>query len=588
MQETKLQGRYEYTVSSEENYSTSLTKLEDGLDLIQISWKTADGAEKIPPVITLAWEFPHDNIQGLWHPCAGTNRGIPAVWCGHMTSTSASSAPVACLFSSGGENRQTFACADAMNPVKYKFVLREEDSFWLCDIRLLDGVIPSMSSYETVIRIDTRALPYEDCLGEVSDWWASMPVYKPAEVPEVCKHPVYSTWYSFHQHAYGDEIEEVLHTAEPLGLRSVIVDDGWQMADAQRTYGYCGDWEVSPEKIKDMKAHVERVHAMGMKYFLWYSVPYVGIHSKAWEKFKGKYFPASNDTAVFDPRYPDVREYLIQIYENAVKEWDLDGFKLDFIDQFSQPAKENPDAPEGRDYVSTAQAVDRLMTDILSRLKALKPDIGIEFRQSYIGPLMRKYGNMFRAADCANDTVANKIRTIDIRLLSGNSPAHSDMLTWSPEEIPEAVALQLINTLFSVQQISVRPAKLPESQKKTLSFWLSFWEKHRDTLLSGKLRAYQPELLYTIVSAEDENCYIAAAYAGHTVLPAPEGTPRKCVYVNGGGWDGVTVCHKASGKYRLTAKNCMGETLWSEMRELQAQTASYPIPNAGLIEIEKI
>lgn len=228
----------------------------------------------------------------------------------------------------------------------------------------------------------------------------------------------------------------MLRTAEPLGLRSVIVDDGWQMADAQRTYGFCGDWEVCPEKIRDMKTHVSRIHAMGLKYFLWYSVPYVGIHSKAWERFKGKYFPVSHDTAVLDPRYPDVREYLIQTYENAVINWDLDGFKLDFIDQFSQPAKENSDAPEGRDYVSTAQAVDRLMTDIISRLKALKPDIGIEFRQSYIGPLMRKYGNMFRAADCANDTVINKLRTIDIRLLSGNSPAHSDMLTWSPEEIP--------------------------------------------------------------------------------------------------------------------------------------------------------
>ena len=588
MKEIKLQGRFVYTVSSEEDICTSITKLEEGLDLIKISWKSADGSDRTPPVITITWEFPHDNIQGLWHPCAGTNRGIPAVWCGHMTSSSASSAPVACLFSSGGMNRQTFACADAMNPVKYKFVLREEDSFWLCDIRLLDAVIPPMSVYETELRIDTRALPYEEALGDVSDWWASMPMYTPAEVPEVCKHPVYSTWYSFHQHVDGDDIEEVLRTAEPLGLRSVIVDDGWQMADAQRTYGFCGDWEVCPEKIRDMKTHVSRIHAMGLKYFLWYSVPYVGIHSKAWERFKGQYFPVSHDTAVLDPRYPDVREYLIQTYENAVINWDLDGFKLDFIDQFSQPAKENSDAPEGRDYVSTAQAVDRLMTDIISRLKALKPDIGIEFRQSYIGPLMRKYGNMFRAADCANDTVINKLRTIDIRLLSGNSPAHSDMLTWSPEEIPEAVALQLIHTLFSVQQISVRPNRLPISQQKTLSFWLSFWEGHRETLLSGKLRAYQPELLYTIVTCEDSSSYIAVAYAGHIVLPAPEGTPGKCVYINGGGWDGLTVTHKAPGEYRLTAKNCMGEKLWSEIKRLETSTVAYEIPNAGLLEVEAL
>ncbi len=118
-------------------------------------------------------------------------------------------------------------------------------------------------------------------------------------------------------------------------------------------------------------------------------------------------------------------EYLISTYENAVKEWDLDGFKLDFIDSFRQPGTENPDAAPGRDFVSVPDAVDRLMTDIKSRLIALKPNICIEFRQAYIGPLMHKYGNMFRAADCANDTLANKVRTIDLRL---TSEAHLHML----------------------------------------------------------------------------------------------------------------------------------------------------------------
>lgn len=66
MKEIKLQGRFVYTVSSEEDICTSITKLEEGLDLIKISWKSADGSDETPPVITITWEFPHDNIQGLW------------------------------------------------------------------------------------------------------------------------------------------------------------------------------------------------------------------------------------------------------------------------------------------------------------------------------------------------------------------------------------------------------------------------------------------------------------------------------------------------------------------------------------------
>ena len=36
----------------------------------------------------------------------------------------------------------------------------------------------------------------------------------------------------------------------------------------------------------------------------------------------------------------------------------------------------------------------------MTRLTKIKTDVLIEFRQSYIGPLMRKYGNLFRAGDC--------------------------------------------------------------------------------------------------------------------------------------------------------------------------------------------
>jgi hypothetical protein len=64
------------------------------------------------------------------------------------------------------------------------------------------------------------------------------------------------------------------------------------------------------------------VHALGMKYLLWYSVPFVGVHTKAFERFKDKFLspPKPDGKAqwfTLDPRFPDVREYLIDIYERA-------------------------------------------------------------------------------------------------------------------------------------------------------------------------------------------------------------------------------------------------------------------------------
>lgn len=44
----------------------------------------------------------------------------------------------------------------------------------------------------------------------------------------------------------------------------------------------------------------------------------------------------------------------------------------------------------------------------------------IEFRQSYIGPGMRRFGNMFRVSDCASDIATNRAGIVDLRILSGN------------------------------------------------------------------------------------------------------------------------------------------------------------------------
>src|SRR5699024_9968263 len=121
-----------------------------------------------------------------------------------------------------------------------------------------------------------------------------------------------------------------------LGFRTVIVDDGWQTDDTNRGYAFCGDWKVAEKKIKDMRAHVERVHQMGMKYLLWFSVPYVGMKSQMWKLFHDKLIGVDEEqqTGILDIRYPEVRTYLKNIYVKAVSEWGLDGLKLDFIDEF--------------------------------------------------------------------------------------------------------------------------------------------------------------------------------------------------------------------------------------------------------------
>ena len=92
----------------------------------------------------------------------------------------------------------------------------------------------------------------------------------------------------------------------------------------------------------------------------------------------------------------------------------------------------------------------------MERLKKEKQDILIEFRQRYIGPSIRRYGNIFRVCDCPDSGISNRVGIVDLRLLSGNTAVHSDMLMWNKEEKAEIAALQVIDCLFGTMQFSVR------------------------------------------------------------------------------------------------------------------------------------
>ena len=96
-------------------------------------------------------------------------------------------------------------------------------------------------------------------------------------------------WYNFHQNVFAKDIEAELEIAAKLGMKTIIVDDGWQTDDTNRGYAFCGDCDISRRRFPDMAAHVKRAHALGVKYMVWYSVPFIGHKSANFARFKGKY-----------------------------------------------------------------------------------------------------------------------------------------------------------------------------------------------------------------------------------------------------------------------------------------------------------
>src|SRR5258708_13168090 len=148
-----------------------------------------------------------------------------------------------------------------------------------------------------------------------------------------------------------------------------------------------------------MKADVGRVHELGMKYLLWYAVPFVGIRSKAYDRFAGKLLGTIDalSAGVLDPRFPDVREHIVSTYEQAMRAWDLDGFKLDFIDSFAALSWGGQELAAGQDDLSLPETGDPPLAAVPARLEGIKPDVMIEVPPPFILPPVPTYAHTFSA-----------------------------------------------------------------------------------------------------------------------------------------------------------------------------------------------
>ena len=557
---------------------------EPGLQLIHLKLAAPDAA--VPPHVTLKWSVPQLDMQSRWHPACGFDRNIPPDWSAPVSSSLASSIPLMQFLNLKGENRVLVAVSDALRQVNIRGGVNERTNEIAFEVELFSVPEAPLDSVEVTLRFDTRKVFYADAVRSAMAWYASFPEYSPAPVPEAAFDPIYSTWYSYHRELFAPELEAECALAARAGLKGIIVDDGWQTEDADRKWGYafCGDWEVAKKRFPDMRAHVEKIHQLGMKYILWFGVSTVGELSKNYERFKNKllWSRAVRQVGFLDPRFPEVREFLISTYEKALKEWDLDGFKLDFIDNFCFVG-EDPAVKEnyaGRDIRSLPEAVDKLLSDVMARLRAIKPEILIEFRQRYIGPAIRKYGNMLRSGDCPADILTNRVNILDLRLTSGETAVHSDMLEWNVDDTAENAALQFLNILFSVPQISIRFAELPESHTEMLRFWLDFWIRYRDLLLHGDLKPYHPELDYPLVVAENAREKIIAVYHAGQVAEIECAQGKTCFVVNATGVAGV-VCELKAKPLAAEFFDTTGRAFPGPLPE--PGYSRVPIPASGLL-----
>lgn len=574
-----------FAIENPQNAEVKIDQVSESTELIQLYRISVHfTAATEPQPVTVSWKQPMVNQYSVWHPLCSRYRAMPQ-WFGKQISRSRffSGAPVISVVTPDGMNQTTAALLDCVKPTELTFDVddyHQQDEVDFSAV-LFANHTEAITDYETYLRIDLRSIPMYDAVQDAAKWWQNkLEIIK--NIPELSYAPLYSSWYNFHQNPEQTLLTEELKAAAEAGFRTAILDDGWQFeGESTKDYKKAGDWKVAKDKFPDFVKFVQDAHAAGLKLIVWFTTPFVGLLSESYKKYRNKLLceiPDVMGAGVLDIRYPDVREFIVGTYVDFIEKYNIDGLKLDFLDAFDiRP--ESPAWNENMDCDTVEKAVFVLLDEIKKRTEAIKPDFLFEFRQTYVGPEILKYGTMIRVCDCAYDSVTNRIGTIDLRMMTTDIAVHSDMLLWAKDENIINCGLQLLNIMFSVPQISVLLTKCPEEQRKLVTGFVNYWSRNRDTLMEGTLLLSHPEANYSAVTAKKGERSITVLYAENS-------------YKYDGG---ISDVWNASYADRIIIRNTTGKTIHATVYDgrymetdsfdTDAPLFDYPVPVAGYINI---
>ncbi|MCX5394823.1 glycoside hydrolase family 36 protein [Streptomyces sp. NBC_00094] len=539
-----------------------LAPLTDGLRMLSVR------AEGVP--VEIRFSVPLADAAGYWHPKGGWRRTLVADWEGLSQVCLVDGPAAGCLYEHSGATLLTFAAADPVPEATVRFGVSEEN-----DTHVVHLSLPASAEPHRLLLVP-RAPSVATAVRPLRTWFAA--AHPPMPVPDAARLPAYSTWYAFNQDVTADAVEAQAGPAAELGCGVLILDDGWQRFGNGRGYAGCGDWQPDPAKFPDLAGHVARVRALGLHYLLWVAPLLLGPEADCHDRWAAS-APAPATVPggrVLDPRLPDVRRHVVELCVSLVREYGVDGLKLDFLDEAA--------VYSGDGAGDVGRAMTELLTEVRGALEAVRPGLLLELRQPYVGPGMAPFGNMLRSFDCPADATANRVRILDTTLLAVGGAVHSDMVMWSRSAPVETVARQLIGALHAVPQISVRLDELPPEHLAAVRFWLGRWHLHRELLLDGRTEPGRPDELYPlVVAARGDECLVSVH--GDRVVELDFAAYRRFHLVNGSDRDRVMVEVTGGGPVAARVHGPDGRMMNDPLTLLPEGPRSLAVPRGGLVSL---
>ena len=445
---------------------------------------------KIEPVegdrCTLSFKVPIADIQQLWTPDM-IAPFLGRKWWIHKSSAPQSSMPCIAYFNLAEKNRFFFGAEILEWDCRIDSKINQELGVY--DVKLTVAAGERRRLKPFAVTIDRRDVPWTEAVG---DWRDSLK-YGRGPYPESAWEPAYCTWYAAHAAVNAKGVESAAAIASDLGFGTFILDDGWSYDEAKSVnpetiktwYRDVGTWDMfSPVKFPDFRGHRERMRRFGLNYVVWVAPYFLGTRS---ESFREWGYGNRSDVEIVEgnaladianrPMMEKVTEQLCRL----MRDYELDGLKVDFLD-YIKPSVEAPQGARAHEYVS----------DLMKKLRKIRPDGVFEFRQSYATPVTAALATQFRAGDVPFEWLDNIRRIAQIRLTMGDGvPVHSDPIYWSDSETDENIDRHFMAAMAGVPMLSIGLEEMSLARRETVKKWIRFYrEKIAKFHTEGKWRMY--------------------------------------------------------------------------------------------------
>ena len=152
--------------------------------------------EIAPKPYSITWEEPLIDGYGFWSPSSKQNSTINADWnLNVQKSRTASGMPIISIYNKANENVTTVYTSDVANACSLSVGVVEATVNLKYTLTLFTEVMPKISNYSIVLRIDHSKIPFYSAIKNARDWWSEIG-YPCAYVPSDAITPLYSFWYS--------------------------------------------------------------------------------------------------------------------------------------------------------------------------------------------------------------------------------------------------------------------------------------------------------------------------------------------------------------------------------------------------------